>query len=254
MVSGYLPDDKFDQVVRDVFLSVNETKSGVELCHSNAVALSICCKHHSEKIMNHKDSQKIAASVRSLAVSKNILLSQAGMSCCVYLFHSLLRVASDAYNNKEEGGDVCDQPQQTPVPNDRAVAELCEAVKTCSAAQSMDVRQWLSSCLDSLAHQSASNFILLDNVSSHQATLEVFIANTLLSLMDDPNSMVKFNAETSLCRLFRLHTDEPRMPQECEQFLKLRDKLTPLCAKMKHKFKTRSLDAPADIDVSSLNM
>merc|ERR1711879_595490 len=91
--------------------------------------------------------------------------SQAGMSCCVYLFHSLLRAASDAYNNKEEGGDVC-SPQQTPVPNDRAVTELCEALKTCSAAQSMDVRQWLSSCLDSLAHQSASNFILLDNVIS----------------------------------------------------------------------------------------
>ena len=88
---------------------------------------------------------------------------------------------------------------------------------------------------------------------SDNYNMELYITTELLRLIEDANSMVKFNAETSLCRLFALHLDTKDLPQ-AEQFAKAREQLAPLCSKMKQKFKTRSLDAPADIDVSCLNL
>ena len=88
---------------------------------------------------------------------------------------------------------------------------------------------------------------------SDNYNMELYITTELLRLIEDANSMVKFNAETSLCRLFALHLDTKDLPQ-AEQFAKVREQLAPLCSKMKQKFKTRSLDTPADIDVSCLNL
>ena len=85
------------------------------------------------------------------------------------------------------------------------------------------------------------------------STIEIFIVSELLRLLEDPNSMVKFNAETSLCRLFGLQTDSPTLPLG-DQFGKVKQQLSPLCSKMKQKFKTRSLDNPQDVDVSVLNL
>ena len=77
MVSGYLPDPKFDELMKEVLLNVNESK-GIELCHTNAVALSVCCRYHSDKIFLHKDCNKVMQCAKSLCNSKNVLLSQAG--------------------------------------------------------------------------------------------------------------------------------------------------------------------------------
>ena len=77
MISGFLPEQKLNEIMKDVFLNTSESK-GIDLCHSNAVALSICCKNHSEKLFMHKDCGKLFAAVRALSLSKNILLSQAG--------------------------------------------------------------------------------------------------------------------------------------------------------------------------------
>ncbi len=76
-ISGFLPDAKFEEVCKEVFLNVAENK-GIDLCHTNAVALSVACKLHSSNIFSHKEPHKLFAAVKSLSTSKNILLSQAG--------------------------------------------------------------------------------------------------------------------------------------------------------------------------------
>ena len=83
--------------------------------------------------------------------------------------------------------------------------------------------------------------------------LEMFIVTELIRLVEDANSAVKFNAESSLSRLFKLNSESPVLPT-AEDFTKVAETLSGLSARIKQKFKTRSLDDPEDIDISCINL
>ena len=89
--------------------------------------------------------------------------------------------------------------------------------------------------------------------STGDTSLEIFVAIELIRLVDDPNSAVKFNAESSLCRLFKLNTDTPTLPSGAV-FAKISESVSALAARIKQKFKTRNLEDPEDIDLSCINL
>ena len=78
-LSGLLPENKFQELMKDVFLDMAETR-GIDYCHTNAVALATACKFHAKIVCGHKDAAKVLSIIRGLCSSKNSLLSQAGYS------------------------------------------------------------------------------------------------------------------------------------------------------------------------------